>query len=281
VRCGRSIADPPDDPVVVEAVREFAERLVEFLDGPESVQPEQLLLQGPDEPLDAAVALGLADEGRARLDPEGLELALEGVRDELAAMVVAELRARADALLVVALDEVDRLAEAIHCLESRAAPRGAHPEAFARAVVDDHEDRSVSLVGEAAGSVDGPHLVGVRGGDRAVVGVWPAHAGRAVAGEDAVLAHDPEHTAHRGAHAALLPEPRPDLAVAFADEERGCEDGADLGEDLLIGEEGLRAAFRGDPRRIIRLRLVALDGGAGEPPRAADAQDAVGLLRGG
>jgi hypothetical protein len=40
VRCGRSVADPHDDPVVIEAVREFAERLVEFLDGPESVLPE-------------------------------------------------------------------------------------------------------------------------------------------------------------------------------------------------------------------------------------------------
>jgi len=40
VRCGRSVADPPDDPVVVEAMSEVAERLVEPLDGAESVQPE-------------------------------------------------------------------------------------------------------------------------------------------------------------------------------------------------------------------------------------------------
>jgi hypothetical protein len=65
VRCGRSIADPPDDPVVVEAAGEVAERLVELLDGAESVQPEQLLLQGPDESLDAAIAFGLPHEGRA------------------------------------------------------------------------------------------------------------------------------------------------------------------------------------------------------------------------
>jgi len=161
------------------------------------------------------------------------------------------------------------------------AQRGAHPEALARAVVNDHEDRGVSLVGEAAGRVDRPHLVRSLGRNRAVVGVGSAHAGRTVAGEDAVLAHDPEDAAHRGADAALLPEPRPDLAVAFADEGCGCEYCADLREDLLVGEEGLRAALRGDPRRTIRQRLVALAGGAGEPPRAADTQDAVGLLRGG
>ena len=233
----------------------------------------------------AAVSLGLADEGRARLDAEGLELVLEGVRDELAAVVVAELRARRDLVPVPPLREVDRLAQALDGLESRAAPRGAHPEAFARAVVDDHPmifmGGGVSLVGEASGGVDGPHLIGCLGRDRAVVGVWPAHAGRPVAGEDAVLAHDPEDATHRSAHAALLTEPRPDLAVAFADEEVRGEDGADLGEDLIVGEEGLRAAFHGDLWLGVRQRLVALDGGAGEPPRSADAQDAVGLLRGG
>ena len=199
MRCGRSVADPPDDPVVVEAAGEVAEHLVELLDGAESVQPEQLLLQGPDESLDAAIAFGLPQEGRARLDAEGLELVVEGVRDELASMVVAEPRALRDLVLVPPLREVSRLAQALAGLEPRAASRGAHPEALDRALVDDHEDRGVSLAGEAASRVDGPHLVGRLGRDRAVVGAWPAHAGRTVAGEDAVLAHDPEDPAHRGA----------------------------------------------------------------------------------
>jgi hypothetical protein len=119
VRCGRSVADPPDDPVVVEAAGEVAERLVELPDGAESVQPEELLLQGPDESLDAAVAFRLPHEGRARLDAEGLELVLEGMRDELAAVVVAELRVLRDLVLVPPLREVDRPAQALDCLESR------------------------------------------------------------------------------------------------------------------------------------------------------------------
>jgi len=53
------------------------------------LQPEQLLLQGSDESLDASVALGLAHEGRARLDARSVEVVLEGVRDEPAAVVVA------------------------------------------------------------------------------------------------------------------------------------------------------------------------------------------------
>ena len=92
MRCGRSVADPSDDPVVVEAVREVAQGAVELGNGAESVKPEQLLLQGSDESPDASVALGLADQGRARLDAEGLELVLKSMRDELAAVVVAELR---------------------------------------------------------------------------------------------------------------------------------------------------------------------------------------------
>jgi hypothetical protein len=92
VRCGRSVADPSDDRVVVEAAGEVAERPIEFGDGPESLQPGQLFLQHADESLDASVAFRLPDEGRTRLDAEGLELVLEGVRDELAAVVAAELR---------------------------------------------------------------------------------------------------------------------------------------------------------------------------------------------
>jgi hypothetical protein len=64
MRCRRSVADPPDDPVVVEAAGEVAERLVELLDGPESVQPEQLLLQPPRLlRLHAAVLVAPAVEG--------------------------------------------------------------------------------------------------------------------------------------------------------------------------------------------------------------------------
>ena len=72
MRCGRSAAGLPDDPVVVEAAGEVAEVLVEFLDGSKSVQPEQRLLQGPDEPLDADIAFGLPHEGRARFAAKGV-----------------------------------------------------------------------------------------------------------------------------------------------------------------------------------------------------------------
>jgi hypothetical protein len=59
VRCGRSAADPPDDPVVVEAAGEVAEGPVKFLDGVEGWEPQELSLEGSDEALDASVPFGL------------------------------------------------------------------------------------------------------------------------------------------------------------------------------------------------------------------------------
>ena len=96
MRCGRSVADPPDDPVVVEASREVAERVVELLDRAEAVQPEQLLLQGADEspsletPGSRCPRAGGRRTGSTRC--RGLELVQEGVRDELAAVLVAQPR---------------------------------------------------------------------------------------------------------------------------------------------------------------------------------------------
>jgi hypothetical protein len=101
---GRSTADAPYGPVVVEAVGKLAQCLVELLDGAEAPQPEEMLRQGADEALDAAVALGLTDEGWARLDVRSLEVVLEGVRDELASVVVAQLRALGDAAVADAAE---------------------------------------------------------------------------------------------------------------------------------------------------------------------------------
>jgi hypothetical protein len=52
-----------DQPAFVVGLPELDQREAEFLDRPEGPDPEQVLLQRPDEPLGAAVALGGADEG--------------------------------------------------------------------------------------------------------------------------------------------------------------------------------------------------------------------------
>jgi hypothetical protein len=69
--------------------------------------------------------------------------------------------------------------------------------------------------------------------------------------------------------------------VALADEGAGVQDAADLSKQRLVVEGGVRAALAGRLRGHTFAGLASLDGGAGELPRPADAQDAEGLLRGG
>lgn len=88
-----------EDPAFVVGLAEVQQGETELLHRGESPEPQELLLEGSDEPLDlargrplgAAVALGASDEGGAGLDAEEGDLVLEGVRDELASVVVAEL----------------------------------------------------------------------------------------------------------------------------------------------------------------------------------------------
>ncbi len=267
--------------MLVEAVPEFAQCGVELCNGAEAPQPEQLLLQGADEALDAPVALGLAHEGGARRDAEGPELVLEGVGDELAAVVMAQRHACGDADLVLAPGGPDRLAQALDGLESRAPQRGTDAQALAGAVVDEDKDGGVALVGEAAGGVDGPHPVGPVGDDGAVVDLGSADGDGALVGEQPVLAHEAQHPPHRGADASLLPQLCPDLALALADEGACGQDAVDLGEQCVVVEGGARATLAGHRRRRTFGGLAPLDSGAGELPRPADALDAVGPLRGG
>jgi hypothetical protein len=65
-----------DDPGVVVGVLEGVQGQAQVLDGGEAADPEQVLLEGADEALDAAVALGLTDEGGRARDAEEGELAL-------------------------------------------------------------------------------------------------------------------------------------------------------------------------------------------------------------
>ena len=119
----------------------------------------EFLLQGPDEPLDAALALGLAHEGgRARDAKEG-ELALEVVGDGLAAVIVAQLQAGSDVLADGTEGEAHALAQRLERLEPGAwlpgATTGGRPgaappagamdaQAFGRGMIHCDEDRGLA-----------------------------------------------------------------------------------------------------------------------------------------
>ena len=63
----------------VEPILELEQRLPQFLDGVEGPYQQELLLQGPDEPLGHAVAFRCPDEAGAGFDSHEAELLLEGM----------------------------------------------------------------------------------------------------------------------------------------------------------------------------------------------------------
>src|SRR3954451_5541034 len=82
-----------DQPAVVVGLAEREQRLTEFLDGLEGPHPQQVLLQGADEPLGAAIALRGADKGRRTLDAEEGQFSLKVTRQVLRAVIVAHRQA--------------------------------------------------------------------------------------------------------------------------------------------------------------------------------------------
>ena len=82
-----------DDPGLVVGLPEPLECQAQLFDGVEAADPQEVLLQHPDEALGAAVALGLADEGRRAFQAKEADLALEMVADILRPMIVTEREA--------------------------------------------------------------------------------------------------------------------------------------------------------------------------------------------
>jgi hypothetical protein len=126
VRCGRSLADPPDEPVVVKALDESVGRPVELNDGAVSLEPQQLLLERADESLDVPGALRLPGERWARLYAERRKLLLECMRDDLRAMNVPKRGALREFGVLAALGELECLPQALDGREARATQRSTH-----------------------------------------------------------------------------------------------------------------------------------------------------------
>src|ERR1700681_2475792 len=80
-----------DEPSFVVAPGECDEPDAQFLDGFEGPHPEQVLLQGSDEALGDAIALGIAHEGRRSFDAQTFDLVLEIDGHVIGAMIVTQL----------------------------------------------------------------------------------------------------------------------------------------------------------------------------------------------
>ena len=148
---------PLDDPGLVVGLPEGEECQAQLLDGVEAADPQQVLLQHPNEALGAAVPFRLADEGRRAFDAEEADLGLEVVADVLAAMVVAEPKAGSDALGEAAMALADGLLDRLEGLEAIGAAAGVNADALGRAVIDGDEHGSLALARHDRGQVGAPH----------------------------------------------------------------------------------------------------------------------------
>jgi hypothetical protein len=97
--------------------------LAQLLDRLEGLHPQQLLLDGADRALDAAVAFGSSYERRAGAQPQELELVLEVIADVLRAVIVPQLDTGGDLLADGFEAAAYRLADRPERLPARGARR--------------------------------------------------------------------------------------------------------------------------------------------------------------
>src|SRR3954471_13404337 len=204
---------PLDNPGLVVGPLEGEQRPAQLLDGLEAPQPQQVLLERTDEPLGAAVALGLADEGGRALEAEEADLGLEVVADVLATVVVAEPQPGGDVPAEGTVAPPDGLPDRLERLEAVRVAGSVDAQALGRAVVDGDEHRGLALAGHHRGHGGAPHGVDPLGRDRAVVALRSVRPPGALVGQQAVLAGEPQDAAAAGAGAPGKP-PRPERAGA-------------------------------------------------------------------
>src|SRR4051794_34144205 len=244
---------PLDDPALVVGLLERDQGQAQLLDRVEVADPQQVLLQGPDEPLGAAVALGLAHEGRRALDAEETDLGLEVVAHVLAAVIVAKGETVGDALGERAEALAHRLLDRLERLEAIGAVAGVEADTLGRAMIDGDEHRRLALASDDGGQVGAPHEIDPLGGDPAVVGSRAMQAAGTLMGQQAMLADQPQDAAPAGADTGEA-QPRPQLAVALAMKRAAGQEPPDRSHQLFVRHGTERP---GSPA-LDRLRLVAM-----------------------
>src|SRR5687767_1753042 len=164
----------PDQPSFVVGPLEVEQGETELLDGVEGPDPEQVLLERPDEALGAAVPFGRPDKGGRRGGAEPGDLLLEVVRHVLAPMIVADAEALSHILLHGSEVLDDALADRLERLMPGAAQRRMDADALSRAVINGDEDRDLPVLGDIGrGHVRAPHGVDGLWDNRAVVVAGP------------------------------------------------------------------------------------------------------------
>src|SRR4051794_9932175 len=263
---------------MVVGLPEGEECQAQLLDGVEAADPQQVLLQDPDEALGAAVPFRLADEGRRAFDAEEADLGLEVVAEVLTTVVVAEPKAGSDALGEAAMALADGLLDRLEGLEAIGAAAGMKADALGRAVIDGDEHCSLALAGHDRGQIGAPHDIHPLGDDRAVVGARAPRPAGTLVRQQAILAHQPQNAAPAGADAGKA-QPGPQLAVALAMKGRGRHELPDRPHQRLVRHRTVRP--RPSARDRLRLLAMAVDGRSRHAPDPRHPLQAIDLADGG
>ena len=90
---GRLVAATPDDPVIVVSMRKVFQCAIEVVDGCESLEPKQQLLECSNKSLNTTIAIGTSNKGRTRLNAKESQLVLKRMQDALTSVNVPQRRA--------------------------------------------------------------------------------------------------------------------------------------------------------------------------------------------
>src|SRR3954468_1765508 len=272
-----------DQPLGVVAGDEGPDSVTHVLDGLEDATMDGLLFQGSEQPLDHAVGLGFRDEGIARHQAPELDLLLEDVGHEIAAVVVAQRQAAGST--GAEMDELlaHRHAEGLDRLVAGAVFCHVPAEQIGLPVLGDAEQPDLAVRdGGDLGGVGGPHDVRRFGGDVPLVRRLRPRSGP-VRREQGVLAHQPQHPLARDPDTVHRSQSGPDLAVTLTGPRRAGEVSADSGQQVRIGDGRLRATAcwaRSRPG-LRRARLLrGVERGPRDLPDLADPRDTVAAAGG-
>src|SRR3954469_2766673 len=121
---------PFDEPGRVVALPKDEQRLTELLDGVEGPHPEQVLLEGANKALRAAIPLGRPHEGRRACDAQEAEFLLESIGHVLAPMIVPHGKTARDLFGESAEAAPHALADRLERLKAGRPARGVDAHAL-------------------------------------------------------------------------------------------------------------------------------------------------------
>src|SRR5215213_7231771 len=121
---------PFDEPGRVVALPKDEQRLPKLLDGVEGAHPQEVLLQGPNEALSAAISFRRPHEGGRTLNAQKGEFLLESIGHVLRSMIVARQEPTRDPLGKAAKAAAHALADGLERLKAGGPARGMDAHAL-------------------------------------------------------------------------------------------------------------------------------------------------------